>query len=52
MTDLVQIIIVVLTALGGGFFGAYFQSRFQHQKDLQTDIHELKRARYGGTVAE
>ncbi len=52
MTDLMPIIIVVLTALGGGFFGAYFQSRFQHQKDLQTDIHELKRARYGAILIQ
>jgi len=48
----VQIIIVILTALGGGFFGAYFQSRFQHQKELKTDIHELKRKRYGAILIQ
>ena len=30
-----QLIIPLLTALGlGGIFGAYFQSRFQHQKEV------------------
>lgn len=48
----VQIIIILITALGGGFFGAYFQSRFQHQKELKTDIHELKRARYGAILIQ
>src|SRR3989344_7850857 len=48
----VQILIVILTALGGGFFGAYFQSRFQHQKDVKRDIHELKRARYGAILIQ
>ncbi len=47
-----QIIIVLLTALGGGFFGAYFQSRFQHQKELKSDIHELKRQRYGAILIQ
>ena len=53
MPDLTtQIILIILTALGGGFFGAFFQSRFQHQKELKTDIHELKRARYGAILIQ
>lgn len=47
-----QIILILLTALGGGFFGAYFQNRFQHKKDLQADIHELKRKRYGAILIQ
>lgn len=47
-----QILAILLTAFGGGFFGAYFQSRFQHQKELKTDIHELKRARYGAILIQ
>jgi len=47
-----QIIVIALTAIGGGFFGAFFQSRFQHQKELKADIHELKRARYGAILIQ
>jgi len=39
-----EFIIALLTALGlGGILGAYFQSRFQHQKEVEEDIHQLKR---------
>ncbi len=43
-----EIILSFVTAIGiGGILGAYFQSRFQHQKEVQEDIHFLKRKRYG-----
>lgn len=47
---LIQIVLIILTAIAGVLFGAYFQSRFQHQKDLKKDIHELKRRRYGAII--
>lgn len=43
---LTQGIIIFATALFGGFFGAYFQSHFQHQKKLKADILKLKQSRY------
>lgn len=53
MTDSVSIIFSILTAIGlGGIFGAYFQSRFQHQKEVQEDIHNLKRQRYGAILIQ
>jgi len=46
-------IIALLTAIGlGGIFGAYFQSRFQHQKEVEEDIHQLKRKRYGSILIQ
>jgi len=49
----VQLIIALLTALGiGGTVGAYFQSRFQHQKEIKEDIHQLKRKRYGAILIQ
>lgn len=47
-----QIILILLTASGGGFFGAYFQNRFQHKKGIQADIHEMKRKRYGAILLQ
>lgn len=48
-----ELLISILTALGfGGIFGAYFQSRFQHQKEIQEDIHNLKRQRYGAILIQ
>lgn len=36
-----------ITALGvGGLIGAFFQSRFEHQKHVNQQEHELKRKRY------
>ncbi len=47
------IIISLFTALGlGGILGAYFQSRFQHQKEIKTDIHEMKCQRYGAILIQ
>lgn len=52
MTSL-EIALSLLTASGfGGIFGAYFQSRFQRQKDVQEDIHKLKRQRYGAILIQ
>jgi len=48
-----EIILALLTAIGlGGIIGAYFQSRFQHQKEVQEDIHNLKRQRYGAILIQ
>jgi len=48
-----EFIVALLTALGfGGIFGAYFQSRFQHQKEVKEDIHNLKRQRYGAILIQ
>ena len=48
-----QFIVSVLTAIGiGGIVGAYFQSRFQHQKEVKEDIHQLKRKRYGAILIQ
>ena len=48
-----SIIISILTAVGlGGIFGAYFQFRFQHQKEVKEDVHQLKRKRYGSILIQ
>jgi|SRR3972149_7163748 len=48
-----QLILSLLAAIGfGGIVGAYFQSRFQHQKEIQEDIHKLKRQRYGAILIQ
>lgn len=48
-----ELIISVLTALGlGGIFSTYFQSRFQHQKEIKEDVHNLKRQRYGAILIQ
>ncbi len=53
MTVSLQFIMSVFTAVGiGGILGAYFQSRFQHKKDLESDMHTLKRARYGAILIQ
>lgn len=53
MTLSLQIIISLLTAIGiGGILGAYFQSRFQRQKEVSEDIHNLKRQRYGAILIQ
>jgi len=46
-------IISLLIAIGfGGILGAYFQSRFQRQKEIEEDIHNLKRKRYGSILIQ
>lgn len=53
MTSSLQIIVSLLTAIGiGGILGAYFQSRFQRQKEVKEDIHNLKRQRYGAILIQ
>lgn len=48
-----QLFISLIAAVGlGGILGAYFQSRFQHQKEVKEDIHQLKRARYGAILIQ
>ena len=43
-----EIVASLITAIGiGGILGAYFQSRFERQKQVQEQEHELKRRRYG-----
>lgn len=40
-------VVTLLTALGiGGILGAYFQSLFQHKREIKEHEHELKRRRY------
>jgi len=53
MFNSLEVIIALCAALGlGGIFGAYFQSRFQHQKEVKEDIHQLKRLRYGSILIQ
>ena len=41
----------VVAALGiGGISGAFFQSRFEQQKQVREQEHELKRRRYGAIL--
>ena len=43
----------VVGTLGiGAIVGAYAQARFQRQKDLSTDEHNLKRKRYGSILIQ
>ena len=49
----IEIVVSLLVALGlGGILGSYFQSRFQHQKEVKEDIHQLKRQRYGAILIQ
>jgi len=46
-------IVSFVSAIGiGGIAGAYLQLRFQHQKDIKEDIHQLKRQRYGAILIQ
>lgn len=48
MAESLQIIVSLLAAIGvGSVFGAYFQSLFQHQKQIKEHEHGIKRQRYG-----
>ncbi len=48
-----EIILTIIGTLGlGTVIGAYFQSNFQHSKDLKMDNHEFKRARYGSILIQ
>lgn len=47
MFQTLQIIVPLLTVFGiGGILGAYFQSIFQHRKQVREKEHELKILRY------
>jgi len=51
--DFIQLFAALgIGGVGGGIVGAYFQSRFQHQKEVQEDIHNLKRQRYGAILIQ
>jgi len=41
-----EIIVPIITALGGGFAGAVLQSWAQHKTEVSGKEHELKRTRY------
>lgn len=48
MVDPIGIVLSLVVALGvGGILGAYFQSIFQHRREVKEREHELKRTRYG-----
>lgn len=43
----VSVVVSICTALGvGGLLGAFFQHRFEHQKQIRGQEHELKQRRY------
>ncbi|MEW5987795.1 MAG: hypothetical protein AB1791_14265 [Chloroflexota bacterium] len=47
MTLSLQTVISLLTLIGiSGILGAFFQSRFERQKQVREQEHELKRRRY------
>lgn len=49
----IEILLTIIGALGlGTVVGAYFQSNFQHSKELKMDNHEFKRARYGSILIQ
>ena len=53
MESIIYIIVTLLTALGlGGILGAYFQSLFQHRKQIKEQEHEVKNRRYGAIVIQ
>jgi len=48
MSESIGIIASIIAALGiGGIIGAYFNSLFQHRRDISQREYELKRVRYG-----
>ena len=48
-----ETIISLISAIGfGGIAGAYLEFRFQCQKQVQEDIHRLKRERYGAILIQ
>jgi hypothetical protein len=43
----ITVVVSILTALGiGGVLGAFFQHRFEHQKQIRGQEHDLKQRRY------
>ncbi|OHB59441.1 MAG: hypothetical protein A2173_05005 [Planctomycetes bacterium RBG_13_44_8b] len=48
-----ETIISLISAIGfGGLLGAWLEYRFQCQKQVQEDIHRLKRERYGAILIQ
>ncbi len=48
-----EVVISSLVALGvGGSLGYYIQYVLQHKKDIESDIHKLKRERYGSILIQ
>jgi len=48
-----EVLVSLISAMGfSGILGAYLQSRFQHQKEIKEDIHQLKRQRYGAILIQ
>ena len=52
MSNFINSSFSLLTIILAGFIGAYFQSHFQHRKEVEEDIHKLKRARYGAILIQ
>ena len=49
----IEVVVSLLGALGlGAILGAYFKSRFEHRKEVEEDIHQLKRNRYGSILIQ
>ena len=47
----IEIAVSLLTAIGlGSILGAFFQSRFEQQKQIKEQEHELKHRRYGAIL--
>jgi hypothetical protein len=43
-----EVVVSALVALGvGGILGSYVQYKLQHKQDVESDIHKLKREKYG-----
>ncbi|MEZ4180134.1 MAG: hypothetical protein R3B41_01260 [Candidatus Doudnabacteria bacterium] len=53
MTPSSQMILSLLAAFGiGSILGNYFQSKFQHTRDLKNKVHKWKRERYGAIIMQ
>ncbi len=53
MTISLEAVLSMVAALGlGGVFGAYFQYRFQFQKDLRNASYDMKSKRYGAIIIQ
>ena len=47
----ISLLAALITALGlGSILGAFFQSRFEQQKQIKEQEHELKQRRYGAIL--
>jgi hypothetical protein len=49
----IELLLTIIGILGlGTVIGAYFQSNFQHSKELKMDNHKFKRNRYGSILIQ